>query len=345
MLTVLTLRESEQWDAVVRSFAHYDVFYLSGYVKAFQLHGDGEPLLFYYESETIRGINVVMKRDVAKSPHFVGRLPENTCFDFATPYGYGGWLLEGDNAAPLFAAYESWCQENGIICEFVRYHPVLDNHRGTETAYEVIQLGSTIAMDLTDEETIWANLTSKNRNMVRKAQKSGVHIGTGRDMALYETFRTIYNGTMDKDHADPYYYFGPAFYESVATDLAENAQVFYAQLEDGPIIAASIMLTANGRMSYHLSGSLREFQHLAPTNLLLYEAARWGSAHGCRTLYLGGGVGSKEDSLYQFKKAFYRGEPYRFHIGRKVFLSESYEELVGLRTNLPESGYFPRYRA
>lgn len=61
VLTVYTLEQSEQWDAIVRSFKEYDVYWLSGYVKAFQLHGDGEPLLFFYEGSDTRGINVVMK--------------------------------------------------------------------------------------------------------------------------------------------------------------------------------------------------------------------------------------------------------------------------------------------
>ena len=116
-------------------------------------------------------------------------------------------------------------------------------------------------------------------------------------------------------------------------------------MEDGTIIAASIMLSANGYMNYHLSGSRRDYQHLAPTNLLLYEAALWGCANGCRSLHLGGGVGSGEDSLYKFKRAFYREEPLRYHIGKKIFSQEKYQELVEMRTDLPESGFFPRYRA
>lgn len=70
MMDVYTLEQSEHWDAVVRSFKEYDVYWLSGYVKAFQIHGDGEPLLFYYEENETRGINVVMKRDVAKDERF-----------------------------------------------------------------------------------------------------------------------------------------------------------------------------------------------------------------------------------------------------------------------------------
>lgn len=345
MLNVYTLEQAQQWDAVVRSFPNYDTYYLSGYVKAFHLHGDGEPLLFHYEKNGTRGINVVMKRDVAKDKHFRGLLEENTWFDLSTPYGYGGWLVEGTDTESLMAAYGAWCRRNGIISEFVRFHPLLKNHEGLETFYDVIPLGEVVTMDLSSPETVWNNIVSKNRNMIRKAQKNGIVIYNGRFPELYETFREIYNGTMDKDQADAYYYFAPEFYDSVLKDLPHNAQVFYGVL-DGKIIAASIMLACNGRMNYHLSGSLREYARLAPTNLLLYEAALWGCANGCKTLYLGGGVGSGEDNLFKFKRAFYRGDDlHRFHIGKKIFDRARYDALVEKRTQLPEGGFFPRYRA
>lgn len=345
MLNVYTLEQAQQWDAAVRSFPNYDTYYLSGYVKAFQLHGDGEPLLFYYDKNGTRGINVVMKRDVAKDKHFQGILEENTWFDLSTPYGYGGWIVEGEDRESLMAAYEAWCRRNAIISEFVRFHPVLQNHEAMGEYYDVLPLGNVVTMDLSSPETVWENIISKNRNMIRKAQKNGITIYNGRFPEIYEKFRTIYNGTMDKDHADPYYYFAPEFYDSVLKDLPQNAQVFYAVL-DGTVIAASIMLAGNGRMNYHLSGSLREFANLAPTNLLLYEAALWGCANGCKSLLLGGGVGSGEDSLFKFKRAFYRGEDlYRFHIGRKIFDQARYDALLAMRDPQPEGGFFPKYRA
>ena len=119
-LTVYTLEQSEQWDAVVRSFKEYDVYWLSGYVKAFQIHGDGEPLVFFYEGDGCRGINVVMKRDVAKDARFKGKIEEGRYFDFSTPYGYGGWIAEGEKTEELFEEYRRWIQKNGIISELLK---------------------------------------------------------------------------------------------------------------------------------------------------------------------------------------------------------------------------------
>ena len=342
MLTVLTLKQNDQWESIVRSFKQYDVYWLSGYVKAFQIHGDGEPLLFYYNDASTRGINVVMKRDVAKDKHFVGKIEEGQYFDFATPYGYGGWLIEGEKTDELFHAYHSWCENNGIISEFVRFHPMAKNHEKAQSFYEVIQLGEVVHMDLESPEVIWNNITSKNRNVIRKAIKNNVKIYNGRYPEIYETFREIYNGTMDKDEAEEYYYFEPEFYTSILDDLPQNAQVFYA-VKDGVVIAASILLATNGMMDYHLSGSLREYSGLAATNFLLYEAALWGSANGYKNLYLGGGVGSGEDSLFKFKRAFYKGELNRFYIGKKTYNQEKYGELLAMREPF-ESGYFPKYR-
>ena len=342
-LEVFTLDQAEQWDSIVRSFQKYDTYWLNGYVKAFHVHGDGDPLLFYYSDEKSRGINVVMKRDVVKDLRFKGKIEAGQYIDFATPYGYGGWIIEGNETKGLFDSYNSWLSKNRIVSEFVRFHPMLKNHDCCYDFYEIIQLGEVVHMDLSTPELIWENITSKNRNMIRKAIKNDIAIYNGRFPEIYEKFRVIYNGTMDKDDAEEYYYFRPEFYASVRDDLAQNAQVFWAE-KNGQVIAASIMLAVNGRMNYHLSGSLREFSSLAPTNLLLYKAALWGCLNGYKTLYLGGGVGSGEDSLFKFKRAFSKGELNHFYIGKRIYNQELYNELVAMREQ-SESSYFPKYRA
>lgn len=344
MLTVYSIDQAEQWDLIVKSFREYDVYWLSGYVKGFQIHGDGEPLLFFFENGQTRGINVVMKRDVAAVNYFTGKIPEKKYYDFASPYGYGGWIIEGTETGELFAAYESWCLKNGIISEFVRFHPMIKNHEVCKSFYEVIQLGEVVHMDLASPSVIWDNMIRECRNRVRKAVKNGVRIYNGRSSEIYDTFRKIYNCTMDAVNAAQYYYLEEGFCRSVLEDIPDNAQVFFA-VKDKAVIAASIILTANGRINYHFSGRLHEYSLWAPMDLLLYKVALWGYANGYKTFHLGGGVGSKEDGLIKFKRKFYKRQLNRFFIGEKKYDEEKYSELVSLRGTIVDNDFFPKYRA
>ena len=195
MLKIYTLDNCGEWDRIVRSFSNYDVYYLSGYVKAFQLHGDGTPLLFYCEYGSVRGINVVMKRDIALDEHFTGRLPENTYFDFSTPYGYGGWLIEnpwGENIALLFREYSEYCRCCNVVSEFVRFHPIVENYQYVKNFYNTVFLGETVAMDLSSKEVIFNNLKKENRKKIRKAEHLGVQVYCGHDEKLYQMFRILY---------------------------------------------------------------------------------------------------------------------------------------------------------
>lgn len=343
MIRLFDLSQSEEWDATVRSFIEYDVYYLSGYVKAFYIHGDGDPYLLYYIGENLKALYVFMKRKTSIGGYF----------DSVTPYGYGGVLFEGntseENLQAFWNAYVEKMKAEGIVDNFVRYHPVLKNAILMKQISTVIDLGKTIAFDLESPEVIWDNIISKNRNMIRKAEKNGIEIRHGKDLELFKDFKRIYNATMEKDHAEEYYFFNDAFYESIHRDLNDNYEMFYAVM-DGQIIAMSIMLFANKQMHYHLSGSMIEYRNLAPSNLLLYKAALWGCEQGYKTFHLGGGVGSGEDNLYKFKAAFNRNSDYQFSIGKEIFDQEKYDELVALRARQdsdfnPENKFFPLYRS
>jgi len=343
MLSVYTLDDAKTWDKIVRSFRDYDVYWLSGYMKPFQIHGDGDPMLFYYEDGDTRGINVVMKRDIAKDLVFRGIIEENRWFDFATPYGYGGWLIEGNQTEKLFQTYFDWLEYNNIVSEFVRFHPMLKNHEACRDFYEVVRLGEVVHMDLSSPEVIWNNLTRENRNRIRKAEKNHVRVYDDLFTDTVEQFREVYNATMDRKKADNYYYFSPAFYQSVFNGLSQNTRIFRAE-KDGELIAASMMIYANRHMSFHLSGCRQEYNTLAPNNLIMYRAALWGCENGYKTLLLGGGVGSRTDTLLRYKKTFNKGGLSRFYIGKKIIYPREYDELNRLGKAL-ESPYFPQYRA
>lgn len=350
MIQIYDMTQRKEWDEIVRSFAEYDVYYLSGYVRAFEIHGDGEPQMFYYEDNGLRGMYVYMKRKTAIEG----------VYDSITPYGYGGVLFDttacsvtgaptGEQLKAFWTAYVEKMKELNIVDNFVRYHPVLANAVPMKEVSDVIDLGKTVAFHLDSPEVIWENIVPKNRNMIRKAEKNGIEIHHAHDMVLFADFIRIYNATMDKDNAEEYYYFGEEFYKSIHEDLDGHYEMFYATL-DGQIIAMSIMLFANKKMHYHLSGSMMEYRNLAPSNLLLYKAALWGCEQGYKTFHLGGGVGSGEDNLYKFKAAFNRKSDYQFSIAKMVFDQEKYDALVEERAARDpefnrESKFFPLYRS
>ena len=208
-------------------------------------------------------------------------------------------------------------------------------------------LGKTVSFDLISTEHIWDDMTCKRRNIIRKAKKLGVEIYRGLNSEMIDEFIRLYNGTMDRDHAKCYYYFEKDFYDSIFKDLKDNTLIFYAVFE-GKIIAMSIILFANQKLHCHLLASDREYHNVAPTNLLIYEAACWGCNNGYKTFHLGGGLGCHADSLYKFKMGFNRNSDNSFFIGRKIFDYEKYDELIRIRREVKpfheNNIFFPAYR-
>lgn len=343
MIKLIGLSQQEEWDSIVRSFPNYDVYYLSGYVKPFMLHGDGAPCLLFAKGDTWKAIYVFMKRET-----FVEGV-----FDAITPYGYGGVLFDGSytqkDLQSFWDSFNMIMKEEGIIDNFVRYHPVLNNAPLARNYTSVIDLGKTIAIDLSSPDDIWNNMTSKKRGKIRKAEKNGIEIHHGQGLDLFREFLPIYNATMEKDEATDYYFFEMPFYEAIHNELTDHYEMFYATL-DGKIIMMAIMLHCNGQMHYHLSGSLLEYRNLEPNNLLLYKAALWGYEHGLKTLHLGGGVGSADDPLYTFKAGFNRFSDYQFSIGKQIIDPDKYNELVRIKKEEEplfdeSSSFFPLYRS
>lgn len=341
-MTVYTIEQAEAWDTLVRGFSNYDVYYLSGYVKAFRLHGDGEPLLFYGEADGVRGINVVMKRDIAADPHFAGSLPADTYFDFATPYGYGGWLLEGEgDPAPIFETYREWCKEHGIVSEFVRFS-LFSSSR--ERYYgEVIPRTNNVvrALDRPMDEMLM-DFEHKVRKNLKKAEASGLEIRIDTAGDDLTDFLRIYRATMDRNHAENEYYFSEEFYRQINTMNGHFA--YFHVLYQGMVISTELVLMGTDTMYSYLGGTDEEYFAYRPNDFLKYHIIRWGFEHGYRQFVLGGGYGA-DDGIFRYKKSFAPEGIVRFYTGQAVFDSTGYDALCALRTDLPDSGFFPRYRA
>ena len=326
------IREREEWNRLVKSFPGWDVYYLYEYVRSLELHGDGVPVLIYWEGAKMAVCCAALLQDIAASDGFHGTLERGRFYDLTTPYGYGGPLTRGEVTVEEIELFLTELAEEyrrkHIVSQFFRFDPFVEGQAAFFERFEARSFKATVYMDLKNEETIFQNMDPKNRNMVRKAKKNGVQIFSDRGERM-EDFIRIYEETMRRNQAEEYYYFGRDYFTYLREECGEHLIWFYAAYE-GKIISASLFFYNERFMHYHLSGTLWEYRKLASVNLLLYEAALWGSRKGIRKLHLGGGM-EKDDSLYGFKKQFNRKGALPFTIGRFVADPDAFEELVKRR--------------
>jgi len=178
MLKIIDFEHRTEWDRIVLSFPNYDIYYLSGYLAPFEVHGDGKPILIYYEGEEIRAICAFMLRDISNETWAQGYIDKGTFFDAITPYGYGGWILDGNTSKEKIDIFwkevETFMHNQKIINTFTRWSPWLKNQEYLRGWSNVIDLGNTIYIDCTSEEGIFQNIKSKDRATIRKAIKNGV---------------------------------------------------------------------------------------------------------------------------------------------------------------------------
>ena len=212
MFKIYTIEKTADWDKAVLSFPNYDIYYLSGYLRGFEIHGDGNPILVYYEGDGLRGMCAFMLRDIA-DVEWVDGIKKGQYFDAVTPYGYGGWLMDGDcleeKLNVFWNEYKVFMREQKIVCAFSRWCPWLKNQEMMRGRSNIIDLANTIFIDTTTVDGIMDNIKSKDRSTIRKAVKNGITVELSDNPALFEEFIEIYNGTMLKDNAEKYYFFKP----------------------------------------------------------------------------------------------------------------------------------------
>jgi len=120
-------------------------------------------------------------------------------------------------------------------------------------------------------EVLWTDsFTSKNRNMVRKAEKRGVEIANETAAGRADTYYDIYADASKKwGYAAPPY---PRLLFSALMDSGE-AELWIAR-EEGEAVAGLILLRGSSDVLYWSGATVPGKQELAASNALLSEAIR-----------------------------------------------------------------------
>ena len=137
----------------------------------------------------------------------------------------------------------------------------------------------------------------------------------------------------------------------LSKSLGRVLKLFVVKMPDGEVISGGLFTLCNGIVQYHLGGTRNTALKLSPTVLIFDTVRRWSPKNGAHTFHLGGGVGGKTDSLFQFKAQFSRRR-HEFVTWRWIVAQETYRELSrqkqlsdlerGLRAISPS--FFPAYR-
>lgn len=299
-----------------------DIYYTSEYYKMYEMNGDGIGKLFVYYNE---------KGNMCLYPFMLNEIKgyelKDKYYDIETAYGYGGPVTNCFDSEFMYEfekCFIEYCIKNNIVAEFVRFHPLLHNADLFNRDIEVLHNRITVQIDLTKGiEKIWAeDIKSKNRNMIRKAEKNGLVVEVSKD---FDMFTKIYDCTMDKVEADSYYYFNCNYYDAIKNN--DNFILLNVKKDD-LVIASAIFMGYGDYYHYHLAGSLKEYLKFAPNNLLLWESIKYACKKGYKRMHFGGGLtNSMDDNLFKFKSSFSK-EYADFYIGKRIHNKEIYDYLI-----------------
>jgi ribosomal protein S18 acetylase RimI-like enzyme len=358
--------DQPEWDAALAS-ARTSLFHSAGYHRYMAGFGFGTPYLAVV-GDGAQGVAwPYVLRALDDEPEHRG----STATDVTSVYGYPGpvaWGYEPGDPAPAEALHRiaaTWRQQGGVSA-FTRFHPLLGNAAVAEAlatgqeaddrdvadavALGVVQVGWTVSVDLTiDEDAVRQRYARGLAKAINRARDAGLRTIVDEDWAQLPTFVEHYHADMARLGANQFYFFTADAFRRMRACLGERVHLLVTLLDD-TVAAAGVFFDSGDHGEWHLVATNADLRDLSPAKVLLEDALRWGRERGYVAMHLGGGRGSREDSLYFFKTRFSHRR-HAFHVGRWILDPVAYGELAAGRASRVAPGasldpsYFPAYRA
>jgi hypothetical protein len=345
---VVDAGSSQEWNDALARAPRTDIYFLPEYHRVHEINGDGSAKAFVAQEGPHMLVYPFMMRPI---DHVAGEPLTEPWFDIETVYGYGGPLANTTDPAFLseaWAAFASWCDQERVVAEFIRFHPLLNTHSFAASDCIISRDRETVLLELDDDEdALWQKYSSVHRNNIRKATKNGFSCEELEPREGMEVFKALYLQTMRRVAASRYYFFSDGYFDALVNLLGDRLKLFVVRKDD-LVVAASLILLHGDTVHYHLSASLDAYKTFKPVNLLLHTIALWSIARGHRQVHLGGGrTPNPDDSLFTFKTSISRVRR-KYYTGRCIRNAAAYEALCRRwmsRHGVSERpGYFLLYR-
>lgn len=172
--------------------------------------------------------------------------------------------------------------------------------------------------------TLLARLESSVRRGIRKAEQAGLRVRFGNDLHAVRTYFDLHCQTRRRHGLPPQPF---RFFENIGRHVIAPGHGWVVSVEhDGRPVAAALFFHFARQAIYKFGASDYACQQLRPNNLLMWEAMKWYSTHGCQTLHLGRtSVG--QEGLRRFKLGFgareERLEYCRYDFSRAAFVPDA----------------------
>jgi len=325
-----------EWDALVAGLGGADTYLLAAYHEASALlEPPGSRPVFLHVAAP--------DGDVAL-PLILRPLATGGGWDATSAYGYGGPVsATARDAAGFGEALDGWARDNGVVSTFLRLHPLLDTSRLVPPTADLVELGSTVPWQVAPGRDLAAGMHPHHRRAARRAAHAGLRVTVDPDPTSLGEFRKLYEATMRRQDADPFFFFPDAYWDTL---LASRETLRPALVEgwlDGELVASLLCFAAGPWLHYHLGGSTDIARRIGATNRCFLAAAEWAQSQGMTDFHLGGGIGgSSESSLFVFKHRFDPDGPrLPFRVAKLVHDPARYRELAGTDST---DGFFPPWR-
>ena len=250
-------------------------------------------------------------------------------YDIESPYGYYGPFSNTKDSGFILSAnskFNSWCVENNIIAEFVRFNPLFQN-QDLRFGIDITFNRKTLGFNLENLPNIEKIFDSKMMNQVNNYKKYNVSIEVSSSYDLYNQFVNLYKKKMVFLKAQEFYLFSNSSFNNLF-EFIKNNGIFVTACIQKKLIGGMIILFDNKNAYYHLSAINPENKISGITNAMLYYTIKYFFNKKFNIFFLGGGnSNSLNDKLYRFKKKM-ANEEYDFYIGKKIYNKEKYNEII-----------------
>lgn len=339
----LSPEQSDQWEEFLP--ANRSVFGSVSYAKICQQFRAAIPRLYVVQFESANVCYPIFLRPLAALPF---QAHSGALWDSTTP-DYTGPMLKGELSAEVEtypALRDRFFREQGIIAEFAHLHPwhaaAALLPEGREENRNVVWVDTRI-----EPETLWReHLEHACRKNINTAQRLGVNVYEGKTDDDLREFYRIYLATMVRNGALIKYHFSYEFFRAFRDTMPANTRFVMARSGD-KVIAATLYLYDDQDVFSFLGGADAEFQHMRPTNLVVWDMIQWAHREGKTRLLLGGGY-KPEDGIFRFKSTFSpNAQP--FQVLKRIHCPGDYAHLESLCRQRYSMGaelieYFPSYR-